>query len=80
MADHTLCQRVVNWKSRVFARSWARYDLAQYGSFRLTPPKHRLAALANDYAIMRSMFPSDPQPFADLIQELTDAEAMINTV
>jgi hypothetical protein len=80
MADKALCQRVVNWKSRVFARGWARYDLAQHGSFRLTPPEHRLAALAADYAIMRPMFLSDPPPFADLMQQLSDAEATINAL
>jgi Nucleotidyl transferase AbiEii toxin, Type IV TA system len=37
LADHALCQRVVEWKSRVFARQWARYDLAKPGTFRLLP-------------------------------------------
>ena len=34
LSDHALCSRVVTWKSRVFARQWARYDLARPGSFR----------------------------------------------
>jgi hypothetical protein len=28
LADKAQCERVVDWKSRVFARGWARYDLA----------------------------------------------------
>jgi len=31
LADKAQCERVVDWKSRVFARTWARYDLAQHG-------------------------------------------------
>ncbi|MES2356061.1 MAG: nucleotidyl transferase AbiEii/AbiGii toxin family protein [Pseudomonadota bacterium] len=80
IADKALCQRVVNWKSRVFSRGWARYDLAQHGSFKLVPPDHRLAALANDYAIMRPMFLSDPPPFSHVIKQLADAEKTINAL
>ncbi|PUE48068.1 hypothetical protein B9Z47_09545 [Limnohabitans sp. 2KL-1] len=39
LANDALRERVVNWKSKVFARSWARYDLAQRGTFRLVPPE-----------------------------------------
>lgn len=60
LADAEQCARVVDWKSRVFARGWARYDLARPGSFRLVPPAGRQAALAQDYAEMRSMFMSEP--------------------
>jgi hypothetical protein len=45
-----------DWKNRVFARGWARYDLACHGSFRLVPPVDRQADLARDYAAMRPMF------------------------
>ena len=38
LADHVLCARVVEWKTRVFARQWARYELAKPGTFRLLPP------------------------------------------
>jgi hypothetical protein len=78
LADHKQCARVVNWKSRVFARGWARYDLAKPGSFRLVPPVERQAALAQDYAEMRSMFMSEPLPFSDLMKRLAHAEAMLN--
>lgn len=80
LADQAQCQRVVDWKSRVFARGWARYDLASHGSFRLTPAPHRQADLAQDYATMRPMFMSEPPPFARLMAQLTEAEQRMNTV
>lgn len=78
LADAAQCARVVDWKSRVFARSWARYDLAKAGSFRLVPPPHRQPALARDYAEMRVMFISEPPPFEELIARLAQAERTLN--
>ena len=78
LADRAQCARVVDWKSRVFARGWARYDLARHGSFRLVPSEARQPALAQDYATMRPMFMSEPPPFADLMRQLADAEQTIN--
>lgn len=78
LADKVLRARVVAWKSRVFASGWARYDLAQHGSFRLAPPAYRLAALEADYAVMRPMFMHEPASFAEVMQTLTAAEQIIN--
>lgn len=78
LADQAQCQRVVDWKSRVFARGWARYDLARHGTFRLTPAPQRRADLAQDYATMRPMFMSAPPPFAHLMAQLAEAEQRLN--
>lgn len=78
LADKAQCERVVDWKSRVFARSWARYDLAQHGTFRLVPPEVRQADLARDYATMRPMFMTEPPSFDTLMRELGNAEDTIN--
>ena len=78
LADHGLCARVVEWKSRVFARRWARYDLAKPGTFRLRPPQARVAALARDYTQMRAMFLSEPLAFDDVLARLSDAERTLN--
>jgi len=78
LTDACQCKRVVDWKSRVFARAWARYDLAQPGSFRLVPPKARQSALARDYALMRPMFMTEPPSFAELMDALAGAELVIN--
>ena len=80
LADRVLCSRIADWKSRVFARGWARYDLAQHGSFRLTPPEHRWDALAKDYAVMQPMFLRQPPPFAHVMQQLAAAELAINSM
>lgn len=78
LADQTQCARVVDWKGRVFARGWARYDLAHHGSFQLVPAEARQQALAQDYATMRPMFMSEPPPFAELMRQLADAEQVLN--
>ena len=78
-ANKAQCMRVVDWKSRVFARGWARYDLAQHGTFRLLPPEARQAALARDYATMRPMFMSELPRFDVLMSKLENAEKSINT-
>jgi len=78
LADKAQCQRVVDWKSRVFARSWARYDLAVHGTFRLVPTVQRQADLAQDYAAMRPMFMTQPPSFAELMRRLGEAESVLN--
>ena len=80
LADKAQCARVVDWKGRVFARSWARYDLAQPGSFRLLPPTDRQADLAQVYATMRPMFMTEPPAFAELMQKLAQAEGVLNNL
>ncbi len=79
LRDHALCARVVAWKSRVFARKWARYDLAKPGTFRLLPPPARRAALARDYAQMRAMFLSAPPGFEAVLDTLDEAERRLNS-
>lgn len=50
--NHCLRERVVTWKGQFF-RSWAKYDLAKPGSFRLVPPPDRVVALRRDYQAKR---------------------------
>lgn len=78
LADHTLCSRVVTWKSRVFSRQWARYDLAVPGSFRLVPPAPRIRELTRDYQQMRAMFLAEPPPFEIVMGLLEEAEQTLN--
>jgi Nucleotidyl transferase AbiEii toxin, Type IV TA system len=78
LADDALCGRVVEWKSRVFARQWARYELAKPGTFRLLPPAIRRAALARDYAQMRAMFLVTPREFDAVLGVLDAAERRLN--
>jgi Nucleotidyl transferase AbiEii toxin, Type IV TA system len=78
LSDQPLCARVVEWKSRVFARQWARYDLAKPGTFQLLPTDNRLAALARDYAQMRAMFLAAPPDFDAVLAHLAEAERTLN--
>ncbi len=75
---HDVRERVVAWKNRFFPRSWARYDLAQPGTFRLVPPAGRIAELQTDYAAMRDMYMMNPLPFNDLLSTLAELEVLIN--
>jgi hypothetical protein len=78
LADEPMCVRIADWKSRVFARSWARYDLARPGTLRLAPPAYRLEALVADYAEMQPMFLREPPPFSEVVRNLEAAETSVN--
>jgi hypothetical protein len=78
MADKDLARRVAAWKSKVFARTWANYDKAIHGTYRLVPPKERLGALEDDYGKMRPFFMSEPPRFAQLIERISEAEGRLN--
>lgn len=77
--DHDdLRDRVVAWKGRFFGSSWASYDTAKPGTFRLVPSPERRPALRRDYQAMRVMYLSEPVPFDDVLAALADLERRIN--
>jgi hypothetical protein len=78
LARDDLRQRVADWKSRFFAASWARYDLARPGTFRLAPPAFRVAELQRDYHAMRDMFLIEPTSFETIAATLCELEERIN--
>ena len=78
LARADLRQRVADWKSRFFAASWARYDLAKPGTFRLAPPEFRFAELEKDYREMRAMFLAEPPPFESVMNAVSNLEHRIN--
>lgn len=78
MADEALAARVVEWKSRLFSRGWAHYDLAKHGSFRFVPPLARHTELERDYKVMRPLFLHEPPPFSHVMEQLAAAETVIN--
>jgi len=80
MAEDAIRERVVEWKALFFARSWARYDLAKPGTFRLLPPDHRLPELRSDYQAMRDMFLDSPPAFEEVLFILKEAEHRINQI
>lgn len=80
LADKAMCLRVADWKSRVFARKWAKYELAKHGTFSLVPPEHRLKPLEKDYVAMRPMFLTEPQTFEKMMTVLADGEKRMNAI
>ena len=80
LADPSLRERFVQHKSVYFASSWAHYETAQSGSFRLIPDEPRLAELRQDYARMRDMFFRPPPSFNNMIQSIRLLEDRINLI
>lgn len=78
--QHDLRERVVAWKGQFFGSSWANYDQAKPGTFRLLPTAGRLPALRRDYEAMRDMYLSEPPSFDDVLATLADLEQRINHV
>jgi hypothetical protein len=78
LACDDLRQRVADWKSRFFAASWAHYELAKPGTFRLAPPEFRLAELEKDYQAMKDLFLVKPPTFESVIKAVSDLEHEIN--
>ena len=76
--NDSLRNQVVEWKALFFARSWARYDLAKPGTFRLIPPDNRLPELLRDYQSMRDMFLDQPPSFDKVLEILRNLESRIN--
>jgi hypothetical protein len=75
-----LLKAVVEFKERFYYSSWAHYDLAVPGSFRLSPPESQLPALERDYRAMRDMFFREPPPFEAILAGLAALELEINAI
>ena len=78
--QHDLRNQVVLWKSQFFGSSWANYDLAKPGTFRLVPKSERLPALQRDYQLMRDMYLTEPVSFDDILTTLSNLEHRINLI
>jgi hypothetical protein len=76
--NESLRDRVVEWKSRFFGSSWANYNQAKPGTFRLVPVAGRISALRRDYQAMGDMYLVDPPDFEEVIQKLAVLENKIN--
>lgn len=74
-----LRNQVVLWKSQFFGNSWASYELAKPGTFRLVPRAERLPALRRDYQLMRDMYLTEPPNFDNILSTLSYLEHSINS-
>jgi predicted nucleotidyltransferase component of viral defense system len=79
LGNLTLLKSVVEFKERFYYSSWARYDSAVPGSFRLSPPDSQLPALERDYRAMRDMFFREPPTFKTILDGLAALELEINS-
>jgi hypothetical protein len=79
MADQKLLDAVVDFKQRFYYSSWAHYELAKPGSFRLCPSEEQARALEVDYRAMHQMFYQEPPVFAEVIETLRALEGEINS-
>lgn len=79
-SDLGLLKDVVEFKEIFYYSSWARYDLAVPGSFRLSPPPNQIPALLRDYKEMRDMFYREPPDFATILEALPLLEKEINVL
>jgi hypothetical protein len=78
LSNLALLKDVVEFKERFYASSWARYDLARPGTFRLSPPESQVTALERDYRAMQEMFYRKPPVFTAILGGLTLLEQEIN--
>jgi hypothetical protein len=83
VTEHALARddlriRVADWKSRFFAASWARYDLAGPGAFHLVPLESRRRELEKDYHAMQDLFLTTPPSFENVMKTVSDLENQIN--
>jgi hypothetical protein len=66
-------------KSLFFRSSWANYEAAVPGSFRLVPPPERHAALKADYRDMQeNMIFGESYSFEELLKVLSEIEESLN--
>jgi hypothetical protein len=73
-----LLSTVVSFKTKFYPASWANYDLAKPGSFRLLPSGNTLKLLEHDYRQMDVMFFGDVPAFSNLLEILQSLENEIN--
>ena len=80
LASTSVLQQVILHKTRFFHSSWASYRTAIPGTFHLVPGRHRHEELARDLDAMGPMFLASPPTYQELLEQLREAEAVLNQV
>ena len=78
LADLELLKNVVDFKQKFYPRTWAKYEEATLGTFKLLPPEFRLDALRKDYQSMQNMIFDKKILFDEIIIILKKLESEIN--
>lgn len=80
LSELGLLTDVVAFKERFYRSSWARYDLAKPGSFRLLPSERGDADLQKDYSEMQPMIFRSSPSWKEILNGLSDLEGEINAL
>lgn len=75
-----LLHTVAEFKARFYPASWANYDLAKPGTFKLMPTATNQKLLAHDYEQMEIMFFGEIPQFIDILDALQGLEDDINAL
>ena len=76
--DVALLLRVVQFKQKFYACSWAQYDRATPKEIKLLPREEHIKQLKDDYAKMEGMLFGEIPAFETLLQGLEDLEDEIH--
>ena len=78
LADTELLTSVVEFKQRFYPRAWAKYDLAQPGTFKLMPEGHVSTSVRSDYRSMENMIFGEVPDFDEMMMVLQKLQEEIN--
>ena len=78
LADKELLEKVVDFKEKFYRCSWAKYELATFGSMKLMPPEHNLKTLYDDYEHMQNMLFGEKPSFDEILKAISNLENEIN--
>lgn len=80
LADLDLLKDVVGFKKKFYSCSWAKYDSAKPGTFKLIPPGHILKGTRQDYEHMADMIFGEYPSFDEILDTLRKLEREINSL
>lgn len=80
LANISILEDVVDFKTKFYPRGWAHYDQAKPGTLKLVPQEHILEAVKKDYKAMRNMIYGKYYTYDEIQKVLKDLEDEINSL
>ncbi len=78
LADISILENVVDFKTKFYPRTWAQYDQAKPGTLKLVPKGHVLESVKRDYKAMRNMIYGKYYSYEEIQNVLEELERDIN--
>jgi len=78
LLDLRLLEQVVDFKRKFYPATWAKFEEAKPGSFKLVPPDYRMKELQADYVAMGQMIFDKQLSFEEILEILQKLEDEIN--